>query len=255
MFRFIFVCIFAFLLCSCAALFTSKYTTANIDAKPLEKYVKCLKEEVSFSPAPVNSILTTNIGETMFVASRYLILQERKIDVSNLRNGFGSNNPFDWTNKYIYDDGSVKALVYTSPSFYSGTIGIIADSNGKFVTEEPFVSIKGSKKGRRWKQNSGVSNSFYSLIEERKVINEWGVRYLGLRNNDLVIEIVPNFAQVSEKNVIQRIYVTKEQFKQGFTLKEIFIKGISINNDGSISYTMKNTKKYLACNNRISDKY
>ncbi|WP_192483571.1 MULTISPECIES: hypothetical protein [Cysteiniphilum] len=243
----ILICILPFILCSCA-IFTDKYTYKNPNPKALTENIKCLKEGVSFSPPPTKDILVSNIGDSMFVSSRYIIMQQRKINTQNLRNGFGSPNPSDWSDTYIYDDGDIKSLVFTSPSFYAGIIGVIANTEGKFMTKEPFVAVKGSKKGWRWEKPSNSSDHFFSIIENTITVQQWRVRYSGLKNNNLHIQIIPLIGKTSEKDVIHDIYITKQQFMQGFSLKEIFIKGISINKDASITYTVKNIKNYFPCN-------
>ncbi|WP_440616221.1 hypothetical protein [Cysteiniphilum sp. 6C5] len=243
----ILICILSLILCSCA-IFTDKYTYKNPNPKALTKNIKCLKEGVSFSPPPTKDTLVSNIGDSMFISSRYIIMQQRKINTQNLRNGFGSSNPSDWSDTYIYDDGNMTSLVFTSPSFYAGILGVIANTEGKFMTEEPFVAVKGSKKGWRWEKPSNSGNHFFSIIENTITVQQWRVRYSGFKNNNLHIQIIPLIGETSEKGVIHDIYITKQQFMQGFSLKEIFIKGISINKDASITYTVKNTKNYFPCN-------
>jgi hypothetical protein len=172
-----------------------------------------------------------SIGSELFRISRYEIGEYEFVRVKAL-----TSETFpaiaDWKGTHVYNDGkSGDLVVYTTPKYYRGAIGVILDSEDRIVSKAPLVQLNGMKKGRRLKLSG--EGKFFEI--SNKLIERWGLRYGGLSDNNYVFELFnKNDANVVE--IIQSIQVTEKSFLDGFTVRGVFIKGLKKDTQGVITY-------------------
>ncbi|MGF1764035.1 hypothetical protein [Aliivibrio kagoshimensis] len=119
---------------------------------------------------PNDEILSATIGEELFVINRKTIGKSNAVIV---KAPTGRDFPQDqvWSGTYKYNDGESGDLyVYTTPTYYKGTIGVILDDNQQLTTKKPLVQLEGSKVGRRWSLRSATD--FFAIYADN-----WALRY------------------------------------------------------------------------------
>ncbi|PTO84333.1 hypothetical protein CWN98_17225 [Vibrio splendidus] len=190
------------------------------------------------------NVQTTSIGDDLFVVQRYIAVTEAYERIPYLaptRNRFPKDA--SWTATYLYNDGtSGDLLVYTSPEYYQGQIGVILDTDYVVSTEEPLVQVKGAKQGRRWKlQGNGKFFKSGKNYSKRNVEKTWGLRFGGVNNGMYIFEII-NRTDSTVVEVLQTIKVTEQDFLAGFVVRDIFVKGIQEYQSGIIQFKASDRK-------------
>jgi hypothetical protein len=116
-----------------------------------------------------------SIGDELFVMNRFSTSNREVVTaIPPTTDKF----PYDsiWTGTHKYDDGtSEELIVYTTPTYYDGGIGVILDKYGQLATGYPLVQVEGSKAGRRWRLNA--TGKFFSRPSDNPV--SWALRYGG----------------------------------------------------------------------------
>lgn len=123
--------------------------------------------------------LSASVGDELFVMNRFITASN---DVVTIIPPTTIPFPYSviWSGTHKFNDGtSDDLIVYTTPTYYNGTIGVILDENEQLATDFPLVQVEGSKAGRRWKL--GVDKNFFSTPQ--KNIDSWALRYGGNNNN------------------------------------------------------------------------
>lgn len=222
----------------------SSYTTKLDEpiSKPL--FVSHASEMFHSIMSIDENVQTASIGDDLFVVNRYMAVTETFERISHLaptRNPFPQNAT--WLATYSFNDGkSGDLLVYTSPAYYQGQIGVILDTEYIVSTDEPLVQVKGAKEGRRWKFY-GMSKFF--KVEERhsqsNVEKTWGLRFGGVNNGMYIFEII-NRSDSTVTEVLQTIKVTKQDFLAGFVVRDIFVKGTQEYRSGLIQFKASDRK-------------
>ncbi|MCP4051299.1 MAG: hypothetical protein GY730_11415 [bacterium] len=95
---------------------------------------------------------TASIGDLLFIIDRSLVAREVSM---KFKAPTGSKFPSRaiWNGKYKLNEGkSEDFIIYTTPKYYNGHIGIILNSKEELATNRPLIQIRGMlfKKGRRW---------------------------------------------------------------------------------------------------------
>ncbi len=181
---------------------------------------------------------SASIGDEIFVIRRYVIGERVEIRYKALDDIGPFPNANTWVGTHIYDDKQGgRYTVYTSPLFYKGTVGVILDKDGEPATRKPLVQVAGGKIGRRWRlQGTG---KFFSL--SNVLLEAWGARYGGKRGESYVFEIL-NKKDANVTEIIQSVQVTEADFLKGFTIKGVFVKGLSIDRQGVIRYSLQDVR-------------
>lgn len=208
---------------------------------PIDKPIESEKVGVTYKSVFDNNKYrerNATIGDEIFVTRRYKHGEKMEARFK----APDSNNPFPdgrtWVGTHIYDDmKGEKYVVYTSPLFYKGSVGVILDKDAHLVTSKPLVQVAGRKTGRRWKIN-GKGQFFTPSIE---LIEAWGVRYGGKVGASYVFEIL-NKKNANVTEIIQSVQVTETDFLKGFTIKGVFVKGLSIDRLGVIRYSLQDIR-------------
>lgn len=213
-----------------ACTYTS-YTT-KLD-NPVERTV-IYKDYFSSIDGKSNDILSASIGDEMFVMNRFITAEN---EVVNIVPPTGNKFPRSsiWRGTHKFNDGkSGDLIVYTTPDYYKGNIGVILDENEQLATSFPLVQLDGAKEGRRWKLNA--RGKFFTIPQ--KNIDSWALRYGGNKNGQYIFEIVNKYeSQVSE--ILQTIYIDESKFRKGFVIRNVLIQGLGIGEFGVIQYTVK----------------
>ncbi|MEN0038575.1 MAG: hypothetical protein AAGC78_15975 [Cellvibrio sp.] len=207
------------------------------EAKSEEKYL-------SIIDCTTGAKCTASIGDTIFVVNRYIYKnevggQEKIVPRSPTSQQFPENSL--WMGTHLYNDGkSGDLIVFTTPDYHHGGIGIILDSNEKMATTEALVQVDGRKIGRRW--NINQRGDFFATPSNSNSTNidSWALRYGGTDNKNLIFEIIKsNESKVTE--ILQRINITENDFSQGITIRDVKIKGRQTKEIGVIEYTVTDT--------------
>ncbi|MFT5674321.1 MAG: hypothetical protein ACI808_000236 [Paraglaciecola sp.] len=175
--------------------------------------------------------LSASTGDELFVMNRFVPSSE---EVVTIIPPTGRKFPHSsiWSGAYKYNDGiSGDLIVYTTPSYYDGTIGVILDANEKLATTHPLVQVEGLKTGRRWKLNR--NGTFFTV--PLKNIDSWALRYGGYNDNKYIFEIV-NKHDSKNTDVLQTIYVNAAKFRKGFIIRNVLIQGVNTDDFGVIQY-------------------
>lgn len=173
------------------------------------------------------------MGDELFVMNRFITANN---DVVTIIPPTGRKFPYSstWSGTYKFNDGkSGDLIVYTTPTYYNGTIGVILDKNEKLATDLPLVQVEGIKSGRRWRL--GSNSDFFAIPKTN--IDSWALRYGGNNHNQYIFEIVNKYESKST-DVLQTIYVNEDKFRKGFIIRNVFIQGLSTNEYGVIQYNI-----------------
>jgi hypothetical protein len=179
---------------------------------------------------------SASIGDPLFRVSRYQIGEYGAVRLKAL-----TAEPFpqkaSWLGTYVYNDQtSGDLIVFTTPAYYKGQIGVILDEQGRVATEAPLIQVDGGLKGRRWKVNG--SGQFFD--ESKVLVDRWEIRYGGKAGDQYIFEIV-NKAESSTSDILQSIKISESSFFEGFTVRDVFIKGLSGDSKGVIRYSVIDT--------------
>lgn len=203
---------------------------------PIERQV--ITEDYFSSIETMNTeYLSATIGDELFVMNRFISNEEIIPFIPPTGNWFPVGST--WSGTYKYNDGtSGDLIVYTTPDYYKGNIGVILDKNEHLATNRPLVQVEGSKTGRRWGLNG--EGAFFRIPQ--KNIDSWALRYGGKNNSQYVFQIV-NKHESKTTDVLQTIYITEEKFRAGFVIRNVLIKGANSNEYGGIEYQLKDMLK------------
>lgn len=186
--------------------------------------------------------LTASIGEELFVLNRYTT----KDDTVTIIAPTGERFPLRsvWMGTHIYNDGmSGDLIVYTTPDYYKGDIGVILNSNEELATEQPLVQLAGVKSGRRWKiQQNG---KFFTIPIAN--IDSWALRYGGKNDGKYIFEVV-NKHESKTTEILQTIHTTERDFVAGIIIRGVLINGVKANKYGVIQYRITDTWKKKSSN-------
>jgi len=181
----------------------------------------------------VNEKQSASIGDELFRITRRFNTPAESVRVKSSTYDSFPHKAI-WKGTHLYHDDSLGDLiVYTTPAFYKGTLGVILDSKGHLATFAPIIQVKGNllKRGRRWKVNG--TGQFFT--PGSVPYESWGVRYGGLIDNVYIFEILnKNEANVIE--IIQTIKITPKAFFDGFVIRKVFIEGLGKDINGIIKY-------------------
>ncbi|MCL1051925.1 hypothetical protein L2755_20195 [Shewanella abyssi] len=217
----------------CAAIFMQGCATTSFTTKlenPIER--KIIKSDYFSSIDQVhNDYLSASIGDELFIMNRF-VASSKEVVISIPPTG--RKFPYDsiWSGTYKFNDGkSGDLIVYTTPQYYDGSIGVLLDDNDRLATEYPIVQVEGTRKGRRWKLTA--TDNFFTIPSEN--IDSWALRYGGNNDNKYIFEIV-NKHESTSTDVLQTIYVNENKYRRGFVIRNVLIQGISTDNFGVIKY-------------------
>tara|TARA_R110001583_G_scaffold180150_2_gene337156 strand:+ start:29 stop:736 length:708 start_codon:yes stop_codon:yes gene_type:complete len=225
MYRVLLILCFGFILQGCK---TTSYTTKL--ENPIARSV--IKNDYFSSIDDVNNdYLSASIGDELFVMNRFIA--ESKEIVTSIP-PTGNKFPYDsiWTGTYKYNDGkSGDLIVYTTPEYYNGTIGVLLDEEDKLATEFPIVQVEGTREGRHWRLKA--TGTFFSIPARN--IDSWALRYGGHNDNKYIFEIVKKHESTTN-DVLQTIYVNDDKYRKGFVIRNVLIQGVSTDEFGVIKY-------------------
>ncbi|WP_394390303.1 hypothetical protein [Shewanella woodyi] len=178
-----------------------------------------------------NKTLSASTGDELFVMNRFLPSSKEVVIISSpTANKFPRNSK--WSGTYQYNDGrSGDLIVYTTPEYYNGTLGVILDDNEELATTHPLVQVEGVKTGRRWKLNA--SGKFFTIPS--KNFDSWALRYGGHYDNKYIFEIV-NKHESKNTDVLQTINVSEKTFLKGIIIRNVRVLGLSTDEYGVIEY-------------------
>jgi len=192
------------------------------------------------SPAPeLRSEITPNasgthvasLGDTMFVIKRYrLSIEEFACTPPRELNAIPPAS--SWSATHSWDNN----VVYTSPQYYDGDLGIVATRDGKFTEIPHILQVKGVKTGRRWDIKAQSGGEIFRRAPTD--IDEWGVRYGGHRSNSTEFQIV-NRANANVSQIVQNLLVSDEDLNQGVVIKGVLVKIIGQQERGTVTFTIE----------------
>ena len=190
------------------------------------------------------SIQTASIGDDLFVVQRFIAVTETYERIPYLApTGKGFPVGAAWAATYSYNDGtSGDLLVYTSPAYYQGQIGVILDAEYVISTDKPLVQVKGAKQGRRWElRGNGEFFKMENTYSKRNVEKTWGLRFGGVVDGMYIFEII-NRTDSTVNEILQTVKVTKQDFLSGFVVRDIFVKGTEEYRAGIIKFKVIDRK-------------
>jgi hypothetical protein len=179
---------------------------------------------------------SVSIGALLFRLARYRVGEYEAIRLKPPIELVPFPENASWFGTHIYNDqNSGDLIVFTTQAYYNGQIGVILDKQGKVTTREPLVQLDGAKKGRTWRLNGDGQ-----FFEESRVLvgNRWAIRYGGKVGDQYIFEIV-NVPESSTSEILQSIKISESSFFEGFTVREVFIKGLSGDKQGVIKYSVE----------------
>lgn len=187
-----------------------------------------------------NKPLEASIGDELFIMNRYITgKDEIVVKTPQTKKKFPAKST--WTGTHTYNDGiSGNLIVYTTPDYYHGEVGVILDSNEKLATSHPVVQLKGLNKGRRWKVIHNYDNAFFKVPLDN--IDSWALRYGGKNDGKHIFEIVKKY-ESSTREVLQTIYINEKDFLNGFVIRKVLITGLKSTRYGLIEYKISDTMK------------
>lgn len=217
----------------------SKYTT------PLETVIKRAAHEIKYkSNIDFDEIIgerSSSIGDRMFLITRYTETS-REVIIPTAPKGLQPlpNTESTWLGTYSYNgpDGQ-NLVVYTSPSYYNGQIGVILDDKDLMATINPFVCVRGTKTGRRYLTPPAYTGSPF-FGQEKKITEVWGLRYGGRRGKSFQFEVIDR-ENPKEIEIVQDILVSENEFFNGFVVKGVLVKGLSVGEYGTINFILEDT--------------
>ena len=222
------------------SLLASACTTYPVYTSKLEQDVPLppLKfERIPEFDKPFGAPYSASLGDEVFRLKRHVYGDKY---VVTLKSPVGTSFPYqaEWKATYtFYSPQEGQYLVYTTPSFYAGTIGVIVDRDLKLATNKPVVQLTGRRAGRRWAMTT--EGIFFG--REQAVDKAWGLRYGGKRGNDFQFEVIDQF-DPKEIEVVQELMITPESFYKGFVVRGVFVKGLSENEYGVIRFQYDDLK-------------
>lgn len=199
---------------------------------------------VSSSESPQR---TTSIGDIMFTVKRFEWRPgEDTVDTVLPASPVGSPfpGPSKWLGRYDYqDEDGIVGVLYTTPAFYKGKIGVVLDVDGHLAGERPLVQIKqrlGLLGGRDW-QIPGWSGHFFAFPGSSPGDPvTWGLRYGGAKDGRHIFEIV-NTAESTVIQVLQTITVSEQNLAEGISIRQVLLKARRTSQPGEIAYTIRDT--------------
>lgn len=230
MIRIFLVAIFSLIVQGCTyATYTTKLSP------PIERTPNTQDDYFSSIDGNIGDTLSASVGDELFVMNRFITPDSREIINFIAPTGEFFPQYATWTGTHVYNDGtSANLIVYTTPEYYNGIIGVILDENENVATNFPLVQVSGKKPGRRWRLDG--SGKFFTIPS--KNIDSWALRYGGNNNNQYIFEIVTKHeSQTSE--VLQTIYIGEKEFRKGFIIRDVFIQGINVGEYGVIEYKIE----------------
>ncbi len=225
MFRILSILVVLFIIQGCA----SKSYTTKLDTPIERKLVKI--DYFSSIDSKSNQRLSASTGEELFVMNRYLPSAK---EVVTIIPPTGNKFPLSavWKGTHQFNDGSSgNLIVYTTPDYYKGNIGVILDDNDDIATNQPLVQVEGFKVGRRWKLDT--NGKFF--IVPSKNIDSWALRYGGNNDNKYIFEIV-NKHESKNTEVLQTINVSEDKYLKGIIIRNVKVLGLSTDEYGVIEY-------------------
>ena len=225
--------IFTLLLCSgCIVKNAVKRTNITEVSPPIEHQL-AYSRKISTFDRDITYELSASVGEVMFVLDRYTIGFETLALIPPARlNGFADAATWTITHKYL------DRYIYTSPSYYNGQIGFMADNDGLLYKNGSLIQVSGGQAGRSWKLASmSPGHAFYRPVVEREV---WGLRYNGKNGEtsefDLINKINPKLSQI-----VQSLLVSDADLRDGFLVKGVLIRTIGPDEQGKLRYKLQET--------------
>jgi len=213
----------------------SSYTTPL--NPPIERQALSVTYTSAFNRPP-SGMHTASIGDELFVISRYLIGEREEVRLHAPARLHSFPSDAKWMGTYRYDDGGGDQLVvFTSPSYYNGDVGVILNTKDEVATRRPLVQVAGKRTGRRW---SLIGTGKFFVASER-LTEAWGVRYSGQRGTAYVFEIIDKHG-ASVTQIIQSVHVPETEFLRGFTIKGVLVTGLAKDNRGVIRYSIKDVR-------------
>jgi hypothetical protein len=189
-----------------------------------------------FSSVDERGTHSVSIGDVLFVVKRYSVTTTKR-EVSQYFPKCSG-----WVGTHNYNDGkSGDLIVYTSIAYHRGDVGVILDDNDQLATAEPLVQLKGDRSGRRWAISGNASFFRIAAKETRKSLgNPWALRYGGVTNDVYTFEII-NQSEPTVVQILQTIKVTENDFLSGFTVRDVFVKGVQPDKHGIICFELKDS--------------
>lgn len=152
--------------------------------------------------------------------------------------------PSIWRGLYDYhDNAGLVGVLYTTPAFYEGKIGIVLDEDGHLAGKRPLVQIKqrlGLLGGRDWKIPNWTGNFFAFPGASPGDPDQWGLRYGGSQDGRHTFEIV-NTAESTVIQVLQTITVSDANLIDGVSIRQVLLTGRTTEQPGEIEYTIRDT--------------
>lgn len=189
-----------------------------------------------------------SIGEDLFVITRYEFGPEEYVRVDAPTPQPFPRDATAWRGTHVYNDGtSGDLIVFTSRGYYNESVGVILDSEERLATEQPLVQLRGPGLGRRWSLSSG--QKFFALreIQGKKIPGKkipgktWALRYGGMIEGIYLFDLYDQQdANVSQ--IVQSIKMPESGFLDGFTVKDVFVKGLERDVKGVIVFTVHDTR-------------
>jgi hypothetical protein len=213
------------LVTGCYTSYTRRLDTPILRPTPQQRIVSFKAGEQSAS-----------IGDELFRVTRHLVGEYEVV-----RFKAPTPEPFPlnamWTGTHVYNDQkSGDLIVFTTPAYYDGQIGVILDERGMAATQEPLVQLDGAKKGKTWRLNG--KGKFFD--ESSRFTERWMLRYGGKIGDQYIFEIVKD-PESSTSAILQSIKISEPSFFEGFTVRDVFIKGLSGDTKGVIRYSVVDT--------------
>lgn len=235
---------FKAVLASVTILSGCAYTSYTTPLNPVETkstFSKTEKSEPYVKLSVDGNEHFVSIGDNLFIKSEWINVTTHQVIIPYRGiKGYRLPSQTYWIahSKYQEDAGE-SYKVYTTSSYYKGTIGIILDEDYYPKTDKPFVQVSGLKKGRRWE----VTGSGPFFVDELKTVEEkvgqsWGLRFGGLNNDMYIFEII-NQSESTVVEVLQTIKVTEKDFFDGFVVRGILVKGTEPYKSGIIKYRVQ----------------
>lgn len=172
-----------------------------------------------------------SLGDTMFVVTRYFLRRE----LLNVAPPFGLSAlpPADsWSVTHTRGE----YVLYTSPDYYDGTIGVLATREGKLPCNPQMLRVGGVKLGASYVVST-LSRTDALFVRRMEYLEVWGVRYGGRRNGLTVFQIIDR-VNPSVPQIVQSVSVADSDLAAGVLIKGVFVKVIGEEERGTITYSL-----------------
>jgi hypothetical protein len=203
------------------------------EVSPPIEHIAAQPREIALLDRDADAQHYASLGDTMFILDRYTLGEETiALIPPDRQKAFPKASTWSITHRYR------ETYIYTSPFFYKGRIGIMADADGRLSNGGLLMQVRGGKSGKTWRVESvSPGHAFYQPIIDR---DTWGIRYGGKRGDATEFQIIDR-TNPTVTQIIQSIAISDADLTKGFLVKGVLIRVTEQELHGAIKYKLIDT--------------